>query len=457
MQYKGFSYYGDPGFFDVHLVSDQTAQVEKVSHNKAFVTDTKPIEFYINIPIFKNYFYNSPLFFGVPDTSHSLDFYEVDFYGPDFKGYWTYKIQDYPYPTRVADGYAVGMNNRGYLIDSNVSSGSNVMVYGTNPVNISLASDIASPTSYSSTNNSANDSQQSLPNEVAPAAVIAGPNLQLTNNSALTLNAHDSETFALKSLPTGKAHATVVLNHIIDTNHEILSLKADSQNYPNILGASSSDGTLTLIGNQNTSLAEWEAALKAVTYQNTAAHPSEGVRTVTYDFNDGEHISYASAQDYIVIPGTVDGRLLRTSLEPNDPNFKGMMIAFDTGAGQNAGTAFRMYGIFDRAPDLQGLGFWINSFDHGADLPDVASSFIASPEFAAMYGANSTDTNFVTLLYNHVLDRDPDSEGNAYWLNALNNGMTRGAVLASFSESPENLAQTAPLIANGIQYQEWVG
>lgn len=74
-----------------------------------------------------------------------------------------------------------------------------------------------------------------------------------------------------------------------------------------------------------------------------------------------------------------------------------------------------------------------------------------------MYGANSTDTNFVTLLYNHVLHRDPDAEGNAYWLNALHNGMTRGAVLASFSESPENIAQTAPLIANGIQYQEWLG
>ena len=72
-----------------------------------------------------------------------------------------------------------------------------------------------------------------------------------------------------------------------------------------------------------------------------------------------------------------------------------------------------------------------------------------------MYGANSSDTQFVNLLYSHVLHRTPDAGGNAYWLNALANGNSRGAVLASFSESPENIAQTAQLIANGIQYQEW--
>lgn len=123
-----------------------------------------------------------------------------------------------------------------------------------------------------------------------------------------------------------------------------------------------------------------------------------------------------------------------------------------------SGQAYRLYkAAFDRTPDQEGLGYWIDAFDHGADLTGVASSFIASPEFAAMYGANSTDTNFVTLLYNHVLHRDPDAEGNAYWLNALQQDVSRGSVLASFSESPENIAQTAQLIANGIQYQEWVG
>lgn len=124
-----------------------------------------------------------------------------------------------------------------------------------------------------------------------------------------------------------------------------------------------------------------------------------------------------------------------------------------------AGQGYRLYkAAFDRAPDAEGLGYWINSFDHGAWLTGVANSFVASPEFQAMYGANSSNDTFVTLLYQHVLHRTPDNQGLAYWNTELNSGhMSRGAVLASFSEAPENVEQTAPLVANGIPFHEWVG
>lgn len=136
--------------------------------------------------------------------------------------------------------------------------------------------------------------------------------------------------------------------------------------------------------------------------------------------------------------------------------FSDVGVAFDTAKGENAGQAYRLYkAAFDRVPDQPGLGYWINEFDKGAWLTGVASSFIASPEFQAMYGANSTDTNFVKLLYNHVLHRDPDLDGYGYWMRELDHGMSRGAVLASFSESQENIQQTAQIIANGIQYQVW--
>lgn len=137
--------------------------------------------------------------------------------------------------------------------------------------------------------------------------------------------------------------------------------------------------------------------------------------------------------------------------------FTDINIALDIGKGEASGSAYRLYkAAFDRTPDKEGLGYWINSFDHGASLSAVATAFIASNEFIAMYGANSSDTQFVNLLYSHVLHRTPDAGGSAYWLNALANGNSRGAVLASFSESPENISQTASLIANGIDYQEWV-
>lgn len=60
------------------------------------------------------------------------------------------------------------------------------------------------------------------------------------------------------------------------------------------------------------------------------------------------------------------------------------------------------------------------------------------------------------LLYNNVLDRDPDEEGYAYWLNDMDNGLSKEGVLISFSESSENQANVIDLIAHGIGYQEWI-
>lgn len=135
-----------------------------------------------------------------------------------------------------------------------------------------------------------------------------------------------------------------------------------------------------------------------------------------------------------------------------------MAVGLDTAAGEISGEGYRLYkAAFDRTPDQGGLGYWINALDKGAWLTSVADGFIGSAEFTAMYGPDSTNAHFVKLLYNHVLHRDPDAKGEAYWLDQLDLGLSRGNVLASFSESPENIAQVSPLIANGVQYQEWLG
>lgn len=138
--------------------------------------------------------------------------------------------------------------------------------------------------------------------------------------------------------------------------------------------------------------------------------------------------------------------------------FTDVNLAFDTAQGENAGEVYRLYtAAFGRTPDQDGLGYWLDRVDHGMGLEAVASAFIASPEFVATYGTNLSDSNFIHLLYEHALNRAPDAAGAAYWMNALSQGMTRGAVLASFSESAEGVAQLAPLVANGVQYMEWTG
>lgn len=134
--------------------------------------------------------------------------------------------------------------------------------------------------------------------------------------------------------------------------------------------------------------------------------------------------------------------------------FADYALSFDVSGA--AGKAYRLYkAAFDRAPDYKGLGFWVRAMDQGVTQESVAGGFIASDEFATVFGTNSTNDTFVSLLYRHVLHRDPDAAGAKFWNDALNWGATRAHVLSLFSESPENLGQTELLVVNGIQYQPW--
>lgn len=134
--------------------------------------------------------------------------------------------------------------------------------------------------------------------------------------------------------------------------------------------------------------------------------------------------------------------------------FSDASIALDIDG--KAGQAYRIYkAAFDRAPDLPGLGFWISAMDQGTPLTDVAGGFIASLEFQSRYG-NTSNADFVRLLYENVLDRQPEPEGNQYWLNEMANGMSHEMVLVNFSESAENKVNVAGLIANGIEYTPFI-
>ncbi|MQA42456.1 DUF4214 domain-containing protein [Rugamonas aquatica] len=131
--------------------------------------------------------------------------------------------------------------------------------------------------------------------------------------------------------------------------------------------------------------------------------------------------------------------------------FDDKTIALDVdGVG---GKAYRLYqAAFNRAPDESGLGYWISNMDKGLSLQATAGYFVASEEFGRRYGANLSDADFVTQLYNNVLHRAPDAAGHAYWLHDLQIGVARGNVLANFSESPENQAALIQVIGNGFSY-----
>lgn len=168
--------------------------------------------------------------------------------------------------------------------------------------------------------------------------------------------------------------------------------------------------------------------------------------------------------DYAITKGanatTVSDKLLTEGVD-NLANVERLQFADVSLALDIAGVAGKVYRLyqasFDRIPDLGGLGFWMAGMDSGVGLNDVAINFINSAEFKALYGANPTDTVYVTGIYQNVLHRLPDADGLKFWLDAISvHSQSRADVLVGFSESIENQTQVLATIADGINYQPYL-
>ena len=142
----------------------------------------------------------------------------------------------------------------------------------------------------------------------------------------------------------------------------------------------------------------------------------------------------------------------------NSPEF---ILRTDAAAMQFSRTAlaadwgdevFRIYdATLNRVPDLPGFEAWTQALANGRPLLDVLAGFIGSAESRALYGA-PTNSDFVTLLYNNVLDRAPDPGGLAGWTGQLDTAaLTRAEVARGFVQSAEFIRVAAPRYADFLQ------
>ncbi|WP_343053327.1 DUF4214 domain-containing protein [Sphingomonas yantingensis] len=106
--------------------------------------------------------------------------------------------------------------------------------------------------------------------------------------------------------------------------------------------------------------------------------------------------------------------------------------------------------VLGRAPDPVGLDYYVDRMeDAKVLLAAVANEIAGSKEFQEATGGLS-NAAFVDYVYEHALRRAPDAGGKAYYTEALNNGMTRGAFVVDLSESAEHRGLTASLVAKGF-------
>jgi len=99
-----------------------------------------------------------------------------------------------------------------------------------------------------------------------------------------------------------------------------------------------------------------------------------------------------------------------------------------------------------RAPDSGGLAHWVGLLtDQVITGETLAQNFIFSPEFTRK---NTTDAEFITILYQAFFNRPPDSGGYNHWLNSLDAESERSRVLSGFTRSIEfrNLCETYGIV-----------
>ncbi len=95
----------------------------------------------------------------------------------------------------------------------------------------------------------------------------------------------------------------------------------------------------------------------------------------------------------------------------------------------------RLYlNIFERKADNEGLGYWRSKFEEGESALRVAQFFYSSKEMKAL---DLNDTEFVRRSYRTFLDREPDNEGEKYWVGRLKSGELRKQVFYGFAMSEE--------------------
>ena len=101
-------------------------------------------------------------------------------------------------------------------------------------------------------------------------------------------------------------------------------------------------------------------------------------------------------------------------------------MALDISALSNKEAVTAIYvGYFNRAPDPEGLQYWIDELEAGSlTLAGIATSFSEQPETTALYPFFSTPdvasaTAFVTSVYLNLFNRAPDAAGLNYWVGEV--------------------------------------
>ena len=133
-------------------------------------------------------------------------------------------------------------------------------------------------------------------------------------------------------------------------------------------------------------------------------------------------------------------------------------LALDTGPDGKVFEAYSLYSLLGRAPDPEGLGYWINNLEAGGQSLLLATlSFMSSVEFKNIHGYNGFSpptVSTVSALYLDLLHREPDPNGLEYWVNR---GLNMYQIVNSFLSSSEFQKTIGNSLSDGVFYKPYLG
>jgi hypothetical protein len=91
--------------------------------------------------------------------------------------------------------------------------------------------------------------------------------------------------------------------------------------------------------------------------------------------------------------------------------------------------------LLRRAPDIQGLDFFVNRLEQGMSPEAVEAAFVSSSEYIFNHG--NTPVGWLTGVYNDLLGRSPDPGGLNHWLMRMRAGETTFQAAGEIATSTE--------------------
>ncbi|AAQ58142.1 conserved hypothetical protein [Chromobacterium violaceum ATCC 12472] len=249
-----------------------------------------------------------------------------------------------------------------------------------------------------------------------PIATVSGASGSYTISGTPTPVAVDSGITVSDRDNTTLASATVSITGNFHSGEDVLAFtNTNSTTYGNIVASyNSGTGVLTLTSSGATAtLAQWQAALQAVTYNDTAGSPNTATRTVSFTVNDGT-----------VNSATVTRNI---AIQLPTPTVAGLTAGTDTGSSSSdgitddntptvtgtavAGSTVTIYvdGVAVDTTTANGSGAWSYNF-----VSSLADGSHAISVMASSGGVNSS----VSSSYGVVIDTAAPAAPNGLALTA---------------------------------------